>query len=305
MDLAALAAFRIAAAEGSYAAAGRALGITQAGAAARVHELERALGVRLLERRGRRLHPTLAGETLLDYADRILVLAQEAEARVRAATGQRVCVAASTVPGTYVLPRVLGRFRQQHPGIAVEVETLDSAGVVERLAAGACDLALTGAPPRHPDLIGTPFLTEQLVLVAPPGHRPTLNLAELTAESFVAREIGSATQATADEALRAAGLDPARLRVTARLGSTSAVINAVAAGLGVAFVSPWAAEPDLATGRIVAVAVPGLTITRHLYVVQRRDTPLSPAAQSLVDFLCDPSNVNTSNVNTSNVIRQT
>ncbi len=291
VDLAALAAFRIAAAEGSYAAAGRALGITQAGAAARVHELERALGVRLLERHGRRLRLTPAGETLLDYAARILALAAEAEARVRAATEQRVCVAASTVPGTYVLPRLLGRFRQEHPGIAVEVETLDSAGAVDRLLAGACDLALTGAPATRADLMSTPFLEERLVLAAPPGHRPTLSLDELAAESFVAREAGSATQATADEALRAVGLDPARLRVVARLGSTPAVINAVAAGLGVAFVSPWAAESDLAAGRIVAVDVPGLAIARHLYVVQRRDGFLSPAAQAFVDFLRDASNV--------------
>ena len=285
MDLSALRAFRIAATEGSYAAAGRSLGITQAGAAARVHELERALGVRLLERRGRGLRLTPAGETLLGYAGRILALVAEAESCVREATEQRVSVAASTVPGTYVLPRVLGRFRQQHPAIAVAVETLDSAGAVDRLVAGAGDLALTGVRPARPDVTSTPFLEEQLTLVAQPGHPASLSLADLAAELFVARESGSGTQAIVDEALRAAGLDPARLHVVARLGSNQAVVNAVAAGLGVAFVSPWAAGPDLAAGRLVAVDVPGLTITRHLYIVQRRGVPLSSAAQALVDFL--------------------
>jgi len=285
LDLPPLRAFRIAATEGSYAAAGRALGITQAAAAARVHELERKLGVALLERRGKRLHLTPVGETLLDYAARILDLAAEAEAHVRGVTEQRVRVAASTVPGTYILPRVMGRFREQHPGIAVVVETLDSAGVVERLVAGGCDLALTGAPAPRPDLVSTPFLEEHLVLVAPPGHALSLPLTELASQPLVAREAGSATQATVDEALRAAGLDPARLRVVARLGSTPAVINAVVAGLGLAFVSQWAAAPDRAAGRIVTVDVPGLTITRHLYIVQRRGTPISPAGQALVSFL--------------------
>lgn len=285
MDVPALRAFRIAAREGSYAAAGRALGITQAAAAARVHELERKLGVSLLERRGRRLHLTPAGEILLDYADRILDLVAEAEARVRETMDQRVRVAASTVPGTYILPRVMGRFREQHPAIAVVVETLGSAGVVDRLAASACDLALTGAPAMRPDMTSTPFLEEQLTLVAPPRHASTLTVAELASEPFVAREAGSATQTTADEALRAAGLDPTRLHVVTRLGSTQAVINAVAAGLGVAFVSPWAAASDLATGRLVAVSVASLTITRHLYVVQHRDKSLSPATQAFIDFL--------------------
>jgi len=285
MNVPMLRAFRISATEGSYAAAGRALGITQAAAAARVHELERKLGVSLLERRGRRLHLTPAGEILADYAVRILDLVGEAEARVRETTGQRVRVAASTVPGAFVLPRVVGRFGERYPAITVVVETLDSAGVVDRLAAGACDLALTGAPAMRPDMTSTPFLEEQLVLVAPPGHAPTLTLADLASEPFVARKTGSATQATADEALRTAGLVPTRLRVVARLGSTQAVINAVAAGLGVAFVSPWAAAPDLAAGRLAAVSVTGLTITRHLYVVQHRDDPLSPEAQAFADFL--------------------
>ncbi|MBU1748917.1 MAG: LysR family transcriptional regulator [Chloroflexi bacterium] len=294
MDLPTLRAFRIAAQEGSYAAAGRTLGITQAAAAARVHELERKLAVSLLQRHGKRLCLTPAGEFLLDYADRILILAAQAEERIRDVAQQRVRVAASTVPGTYILPRLMGRFRDLYPGIAVEVETLDSAGVIARLAAGTCDLALTGAPVARADLTSTPFLEEQLVLVAPPGHPATLALASLSAGPFVAREAGSGTQATVDEALRAAAVDPARLRVAVRLGSTPAVINAVSAGLGLALVSQWAAAPDQAAGRVVVVDVPGLTITRHLYIVQRRDVLLSSAAQAFAGFLREPSNVTAS-----------
>lgn len=287
MDVPALRAFRIAAREGTFAAAGRALGITQAAAAARVHDLERKLDISLLERRRQRLHPTAAGELLLDYAQRILDLVDEAQDRVRETDYQRVRVAASTVPGTYILPRVMGRFRERHPAIAVIMETLDTAGAVDRLTTGDCDLALTGAPATRPGLASTPFLEENLILIAPPGHAATSTALDLASELFVARKSGSATQAVVDEALREVGL--ARPRVAARLGSTHAVINAVAAGLGVAFVSPWAVAPDLAAGRVVAVSVPDLTINRHLYIVQRRGIDLSFAAQTFVDFLRETS----------------
>ena len=133
-------------------AASETLAISQPAVTAQVRALERSLGLTLLERRGRTVRLTDHGRRVLEYADRIFALADDLAREVadlRTGAAGRLVVGASTTVGEYVLPAVLGRFRQEWPGVDVLAEVGNSATVETRLLGGDWDLGLVGEPLEH------------------------------------------------------------------------------------------------------------------------------------------------------------
>jgi DNA-binding transcriptional LysR family regulator len=289
MNLNHLAIFHAVAQTGSMTLGAERLGISQPAVSKQVQELERALGVPLFDRIGRRVHLSQAGETLADYARRLFALAREAEeamADVRAGGRGRLAIGASTTIGTYLLPGVLADFWRWHPRVELLVQVENTEQVHRRLAGHELDLGLTEGPVEEEDLEAEVIHRDELVLIAAPGHRLAgqgrVALSAVREEPFILREPGSGTRAVEERAL-------ARLKLPVRavmvLGSTEAIKRVVAEGVGLAIVSRLAVAAECAAGTLAVLPVSGLPIDRPLHLVRRKGRRDGPAMRAFCTAL--------------------
>jgi molybdate transport repressor ModE-like protein len=274
----------------SVSAAARAVGITQSTASEHLRVLETAAGQPLVERNGRGSRLTDAGRVLAARAAEALAALGAGEEEVAGLAGLRtgrVTIAASTAPAGYLLPDTLGCFRDEYPGVAVEVEVAASGEIVRRLLAGRVQLAIVGGAPADERLAAEPFVDDEIVGVARPGVLPVRDgvvpAAALADVTLLAREDGSSTQALADAELRAAGAEPA---ARWELGSSEAVKRAARAGLGFAFVSRYAVAEEVERGELEHFRLAGREpLRRQFLVVRLAGRQPSPAETAFVETL--------------------
>lgn len=273
--------FREVARHGHVTRASEALFVSQPAVSRCVKDLERQVGMPLLEPVGRRMRLTEAGKVLIAHAERILTEISDAE---RALSGLkegetgRLVLGASSTPGTYLLPDLLGRFRRAHPGVEVALVIADTHEVLARILDGRLDVGLVGEADFAPALQVEPYSRDALVLILAPAHPlaalHTVSLSDLREETFVLRESGSSTRTVLERALSEQGFRP---RSVLELGTTEAVKKAVGAGLGVSFVSECAVELECRAEALVTRRVSPLELHRGLHLVRRssfRPTPL-------------------------------
>lgn len=270
---------------GGFTRAAEALGLSQSTVSFQIKSLEKALGTRLLDRGRDGVRPTVHGSTLARYATRMLDLRKQAAARLGALdTGVvgRIDVAASTIPGEYLLPDVLARLRQTHPGVSVSVHVGDTSRAVAALREGVVDVAIVGSPTSDRKIDEVAIAQDNVVLVGPepaPEGRSTL-----IGVPLVLRREGSGTRATVADVL-ARALDGGEPGPTVEVGSTEAAKRCAIAGLGLAFVSRRAVERELAAGLLHVHPLPGLPAARTFYLATLRGATLSPSAAALRELL--------------------
>lgn len=277
---------------GSFSEAAARSGVTQPAVSLALKKMERDLGAKLFERSGNRYVATSTGSVFLEHA-RLVV---DAEARllsaleraIGAASG-RLRVATSNIPGEYVLPLILGDFRDEHPDIEPLLEVMDSSKVVDSICSGRFELGFFGGGVAPDELELTPFCPDTLRVICAPSHplaeKRSVKPRQLAGEKFVLREEGSATRDLMFAALQAAGLDPGRLRVEMELGSTSAVISAVESGAGISMVSSWAAKGPLSERRVESINVPQLKADRQFSLLSPKGHTLIPPAGVFKEFV--------------------
>ena len=279
-----LAVFHAVAETGGVTPAAQRLMVSQPAVSKQVKELERSLEVRLFDRHAKGVRLTDAGATLADYARRIFALAAEAEAAMSDVTGLRrgsLSVGASPALGTYLLPKALVYFRQRFPGVQLHLEIGNAHLLRGRLLDGALDLALTEADLRWPEFEARVMFEDELVAVAHPCHplarQRQVSAERLCREPFVVRETGSQTRSLVERALADAGH---AVTPVLSLGSSEAVKQAVAAGLGVAMVSKLAIAAEVADGRLTVLRLKGLSVRRPVRLLRPRGRTESRAAHA-------------------------
>jgi len=274
--------------KGSFTLAARHLGLSQSTVSGHVADLERRLGVRLVERDRGGVRPTAAGQALVRPAREVLQAERGARMAVAELAGLLrgdLLVGGSTIPACYVLPDLVARFHEEHPQVSLRLVTGDSRQIAERVRAADIEIGVIGAAPDSPDLQSDEIGEDRLVLIAPPDHalarKKAVAAADLLQFPFVTREEGSGTRASADAALgELLGEAMAERRVACEVGSTEAVKAAVRAGVGIAFISDLAVTEEIATKRLAAVNVRGFQVVRPFYLVSRKESLLSPAARA-------------------------
>jgi LysR family transcriptional regulator, low CO2-responsive transcriptional regulator len=260
---------------GSVRAAAAELAVTQPAVSAAVAALERDLGCELVTRDGRGLRLTEQGGVLARHAAELLALADQARREVRGGGGLRL--GAVTTAGEYLAPPLVKAFAARHPGCAISLLVGNRAQVLGALERREVDVALGGTPPRGHGLEGRAFLAYRLIVVAGADAAP----ADLADATWLLREPGSGTRATAQAYLADAGITP---RATMTLGSNGAVKQAVAIGLGVTLLSTHAAGPELAAGALRRVPAPGAPLRRAWFVLRRATGPRPAAADAFWDY---------------------
>jgi DNA-binding transcriptional LysR family regulator len=284
--------FRSVSETNSITEAARRLNISQPAASKQLAELEAHLGVMLLERRPRGVRLTAAGEVLSRHARRLFREEEAAEAALEALLGLElghVSLAASTTIGSYIVPAVFGELHAAHPKVELELEIGNAARVEELVLGGERDLGLSEGVPASESLRVEVFTYDTMVLIAAPTH-PLVGQASsgpipaqaLEGVPFLVRERGSGTREVVEAALERRGL---RVAPVMSLGSTEAIKNAVAQGLGVALVSSLTLELELSSGHLVAIPLGDLSIRRALHLLTLEGKPPSPAAAEFLRLL--------------------
>ena len=277
----------------SFSLAAQQLGLSQPSVSYQVKELEEAIGMPLLDRLGKGVHLTEAGEVLYSYARRTLDVLEEAGLALEEMRGikrGKLRVGASTTVGIYLLPAALGAFKKLHPGLVISLEIGTRARVQEQVLRNELDLAVVGPALKDPDLAILPFVSDELVVIAPAGHRLAgrrgLAMKDLEGQPFVMREPASGSRSTFEKAARKAG---ARLDVAMELGSNGAIKHAVESGLGLAAISRYACALELSGGRLVELDVRGFPIRRDWHIVHLRRRRLPASVLAFIEFLKDTS----------------
>ncbi|MEW5991289.1 MAG: LysR substrate-binding domain-containing protein [Chloroflexota bacterium] len=275
----------------SFTAAARELAIAQPAVSHQVRALEDELGVRLFQRHGRTISLTEEGESLFAAAGDALARLDDgarAMAEIRAGERGAVDISADTTSGIYVVPAALGALHRARPALEITLHVENRRGVLRRLTDRTCDLAVMADPPPRVECDVAPFLLDRLVVVAAPDHplvgRSAIDAEVLGRERLLVREPGSGTRAATERffARRGRSVPPGM-----ELGSTGAIKQAVAAGLGVAVVSGWAIDLELRLGRLAVLDVAGFPVERRWSIVNLRSRRLSPAATFARAFLAD------------------
>jgi DNA-binding transcriptional LysR family regulator len=277
----------------SFSLAAQRLKLSQPSISYQVKELEEALGLPLLERLGKRVELTEAGSVMYGYARRMLDVLDEATVAIEEMRGiQRgtLRVGASTTVGIYLLPAALGAFKKLHPGLVISLEIGTRARVQEQVLRNELDLAVVGPALKDPDLAIIPFLSDELVVIAPDGHplaaKHRLTLKDLSDQPFVMREAASGSRWSLEKAARRAG---ANLKVAMELGSNGAIKHAVESGLGLAVISRYACALEFSSGRLVELDVRGFPIRRDWHIVHLRRRKLPASVSAFIEFLKDTS----------------
>ena len=274
----------------SFARAAEELHLTQPAVSMQIKELEAAVELPLFERKGRSVRLTMPGEYFLVYARRVLATMKEAGdamAKLRRVQGGRVTIGMVST-AKYFLPRMLARFRDQHPAVEMRLESGNREQLSKLLHDNEVDLAVMGRPPRELDTRAEPFAAHPLAVIAPPEHplagRREISPKALNAEEFIVREPGSGTRAAMEQFFRDQRIAPAQ---TMEMSSNETIKQAVIANMGLAFLSLHTVALEVSAGQLVVLDVVGLPLLRRWYVVNISGKPLSPAAESFRYFILD------------------
>lgn len=296
-ELHALHVFYTAARLGTFSAAAEALRVTQPAVSVQVRQFEERLGMPLLERAGRHLRCTGAGEVMLRHTQRIFGTLDELErelAELRGLETGRLVLGASTTIGEYLLPAAMGHFQELHPRVELELTIDNTAAIVERVLGHELDLGFIGTAVTHEALVAEPYVEDEIVVIASPRHplgafatssahsASAVPLDVLSGEKLIVRERGSATRKETEGHLAQLGITP---RVAMELGSNEAVKRAVAAGLGIAAISRHAITAEVAAGHVVVVPVAGWSCRRQFRIIYRRGRRLTAHEQAFLALI--------------------
>ncbi|MGH8482021.1 MAG: LysR substrate-binding domain-containing protein [Nevskiaceae bacterium] len=285
-----LRAFVEAARQQSFAGAAVALHVTQPAVSMQIRDLEAAVGLPLFERAGRAVRLTTTGEYFLVYARRIFATLKEAEdtlARLRGLKGGRVVIG---MVGTseHFLPRLLARFRGQHPGVETRLQVGNREQLVRALHGNEVDLAVMGRAPRELAARSEPFAAHPLAIVAPADHplagRRELDPGAVGQEPFIVREAGSGTRAAMEEFFAAHGLAPPAIM---EMSGNETIKQAVRAGMGLAFLSLHTVAGEVARGELSTLDIRGLPLMRRWHIVSLQARALAPAVEAFRYFVLE------------------
>jgi DNA-binding transcriptional LysR family regulator len=292
MDLRRLEVFVKVAELASFSRAAEALFLTQPTVSEHVRSLEEDLGVQLLDRLGRGAVPTPAGEILLGYARRVMVLMREARQAIDQFQGRvsgELIVGGSTIPGEYVLPALIGQFKAKYPDISISLRVGSSRQVSEWVEEGRVEIGVVGARPASRALLARELMADEMVIVVPADHpwngRAGVTLADVRTQPLILRERGSGSRDALERALAAAGTDFGAFRIAGEMGSTQAVKQAVRAGVGIALISKRAVEDECRARLLWCVKVRNLNVARSFHLLSHRDRTRSPLAQAFLEFI--------------------
>ena len=277
---------------GNFSEVAKKLGISQPAVSFQIQKLEQDLGVRLIDRRLKKLTLTEPGKRLFSFAQTV----QEEYSSLMEDMNQlrddvigNLLITASTIPGDFILPSLLSEFKKLHPSVHIQVSVSDSGQVIEDVEDGNYDVGFCGIMPENKETDVIKIAEDEIVLIVASGHpfdgRKKASFLDITEEPFFAREESSGTQKNVVSAFKKAGFDISLLKPSLILGTTEAVVSAVESQSGIAFVSNYAIRKSLSLGMVKTINVEGLTLKRDFYCIFRKERIVSRLLDEFISFI--------------------
>lgn len=266
-------------------------GLSQPAVTKQIQALEDFYGVLLLERSGRRLKTTEAGETLYQCAKEVIKVMEKTEKSMEEVSESRkgkLCLAASTIPGQYILPHIIKKFKDKHPNVVLSIDIGDTEKVFNQIAEREIDIGVVGAWIKNRKVEGFEWLEDELVVAVPDGHKlsrlPEVKVQDLLAEKWIIREKGSGTRKAVEDLLAANGIKQEDLTIYIEAGSTEAVLASVESGMGISIVSKWALKKD-PYRKIKSIKIADPNAKRYFYVIYPRQKSRRKSVNNFLDYL--------------------
>ena len=276
----------------SFSKAGKAVHLSQPTISSHIKDLEAHFDCRLIDRLSKEVIPTKAGELLYRYAKRMLALRDETETALAEYNGKirgRLVIGGSTIPGTYLMPKLIGDFKRKYPDVIVSLVIGDTEHIIGSVLSGSLELGIVGAKAETQKIIQKKLIEDEMRLIVPAGHRwagkKRVSLKQLVSEPFIIREHGSGTLKSLHQSLIGLGCSIEDLKVIAELGSTQAICQGIKTGTGVSIISTLAVAEDLQAGKFSALEVDGMDLKRNFYLTRHRYRSPSPLSEAFVKFL--------------------
>ncbi|MBA3597059.1 MAG: LysR family transcriptional regulator [Methylibium sp.] len=269
---------------GSTRAAADRIARSQSAASTALADLEASLGAALFDRVGRRLVLNENGRAMLPRAASLLDQASELQHLFSGEHATPLRVAASLTIGEVLLPELVAKWKLAHPASPVQLIIGNTSEVIEAVVGFDVDVGFIEGPQTHPDLIVRPWLSDQMVIVAAPGHplaqvRGSVGVRQLREAPWALREHGSGTREAADRWLTE---HLGELKVEFELGSPEAIKRLVAAGTALGCLSRHAVAQALAQGLLVELRTRLPPAVRRLAMVLHRDKRLGRGTENFV-----------------------
>lgn len=276
---------------GNFSEVAKKLAISQPAVSFQIQKLEQEIGVRLIDRQQKELRMTEAGKRLLEFAKQVgkehQALLNDVEQIREEVTGS-LAIAASTIPGNFILSPILSKFKRRHPAVDIQVAVTNSARVIEAVKRGEYDIGFCGISPEDRELEAIKIAEDEIVLIVFPDHpfagRNKVSFLEVSAEPLIFREPTSGTQRSVESLLLNAGFNLNQCKPTLVLGTTEAVVTAVEAKSGIAFVSNLAIKKSIALGLVNEVRIEGVTLKRDFFCIYRKQRVVSRLLEEFISF---------------------
>ena len=277
----------------SFSRAGEAVYLTQPTVSGHIASLEQTMGLKLFDRLGRRVALTTGGKILYRYAKEILRLRDEALNAIYEFSHLikgRITIGGSTIPGEYVLPKIMGRFHKEAPGISISLVIADSQEIIDMLRAGEIEVGVVGMRFDGERVDAYPLFRDRVIIITYPQHplaaRGEVSWEELRAVPLLIREGGSGTRKAFEGYVQAAGYRLDDFNIIGEVGSSTAVKEGVKGGIGVGIISDLAVQEEIAGGSVTELMVRGHgALERDFFAVVPTGRELSSPARRFLEFL--------------------
>ena len=271
---------------GSFTLAARQLFLSQSAVSHSMKSLERAVGCRLLDRVGRKVILTQAGEQLLHHGEKILAEMDAAQAALRH-LGKwgitRLRLGASLTACQYILPRALGTLKEKFPQCLLHIEPGDTTEALAALVENRTDLAVVLLPRTDAQCEFTPLFRDEMFFVVAPSHpwaqRGRVAREEIPKQNYILYHKGSYTFRMVEDYFR---YENVALNAVIEFGSIEAIKELVKLGLGVSILAPWTAAKELSEGTLVALTLGKRKLHRTWGVARRRGRPLNIVEETFI-----------------------
>lgn len=274
----------------SFSRASEELHLTQPTISNHIKSLEEEFDCKLFDRLGRTIIPTREADVLYSHSMELIEKAdtiKEAIGEIRKDITGKLIIGASTIPGVYLMPRIMTEFQKSYPFISFQIIISDSRGIIDNISKHELLLGIVGAKLGNEKINYMPFVEDELVAVSSPFliKNNTLTLKEIIKFPMVLREEGSGTRRETEKFLENKGVSLESIKIAGIFGSTDAVKQAVKAGLGVSILSRFSVTDELDHGILKEVKLSDIEMKRRFYIVTHKKRTLPRLYDTFLKYI--------------------